>query len=394
VADEDDDVFEGGDEAEATAVVEADEDRPAGINGVPQVAQYYGGDRPPEAEHFAAILFKGGPEGTTREIQEEFDFWAYVTDPKVILKADDNRLLMADSAEELYRKLNDKFPAPPGCSFLLGGNHEICVNWDERKGRWGGPGRREYNRKTYRGWVVLKCPLVTEFVDRDQVRQLCVQYGPMLLCKDDTDAVKLREDGFSPVGGGHGLTKVRWNPQAVALRDWRAKAKSVEAMWVSEFDEGALRAFLKCFNPYYWRGFPFSDILGHEDKDPDKHTFWQYIKLARRLRAGARPWRKVAFESGGYRGNSANYVLALTNLLPFIRTVLKRGELFDKPIARFLFRDAQALKMVVPPIPQIPPKPFSRSRKLHPSAEAPLAHFPGECSGEIVSTVNPEARAA
>ncbi|MEI8196846.1 MAG: hypothetical protein WCI73_13180, partial [Phycisphaerae bacterium] len=315
-------------------------------------------DTPDNGDQCAAILMKGGPDDSTREIQETFDFWRYTTDTKEILAADDCRLVMADTAEELQRKLDAKYIAPPGCSYLLDGSHEICLSCTIKESRWTGYTRSIMNRKTLGGWVVLKYPLVVDYIDHDQVRQLTIQYGPVLLHKDDANPAKLLDAGFSPVGGGFELTKVRWNPKAVALRGWRKQVREVEVQWVDKFDESLLQRFADCFNPCYWNKFPFSGILGFEDKSPSIHSIREYMKLAQRLRPGSRPWRKADYSGGTYyTAVRVKYKTAPEALLPSIRTALKKGDIGQTPVAKIVLSETEERRENHPTIPILPYKP-------------------------------------
>ena len=109
----------------------------------------------PPADQYAAILYRGGREGSAREIQEEFDLWVFTTSTEVILKAKDDRIIMADTLDDLQRRLDARYPAPPACSLLKHDVHTIRLNWVKQEDRWGHSRRSEYTRKQIRGWVVL-----------------------------------------------------------------------------------------------------------------------------------------------------------------------------------------------------------------------------------------------
>ena len=104
----------------------------------------------PPADQYAAILYRGGREGSAREIQEEFDLWVFTTSTEVILKAKDDRIIMADTLDDLQRRLDARYPAPPACSLLKHDVHTIRLNWVKQEDRWGHSSRSEYKRKQIR----------------------------------------------------------------------------------------------------------------------------------------------------------------------------------------------------------------------------------------------------
>src|ERR1035437_8827747 len=197
----------------------------------------------PKAEHHAAVLHRGGGP----VINEDFDFWFYTTDRQVMLKIEDeNRLIMADSKGKLELLLEARYPTLPGCTIIDPYNGPL----HKRVNRRGAEDEYRYNRRVrdgysqytkYSGWVVLNTPrLRAKDLDRDDLRDKLVQHKVLLLNPEDFEGLggkeRLMATGISPVPGCFGNMKVRWNPKAVKLRDWRKTVKEVQALHLTQFD--------------------------------------------------------------------------------------------------------------------------------------------------------------
>lgn len=315
----------------------------------------------------AAVLWRGG-----HKINETFDFWHYTTDVKVMLKVDESRLIMADSQQELANMLDARYPTIPGCTLIdpyvgplhifIGEQKPGEHNWDYRRRRHG-----SYDRYTkYKGWVVLNTPHREEVVDRDHLRDLLVEHKVLLLSASQVEDLggeaRLMNEGFSPVPGGFGFSKIRWNPKAAGLRKWRAQVKAVEGLQIDQFNSDILNGLGTCTNPENWPSdIPFShDIVSsHAGGGYTAQHILNLIALARRLRPGSTPWRSPN------RGTSIREVIA--RALPYIRYIIKNGHYdSDKKLAKWLLREAKVAKLTVPPAPVIPPEPFKKKRRnLH-----------------------------
>src|ERR1035437_7242115 len=163
--------------------------------------------------------------------------------------------------------------------------------------------------------------------------------------------------GISPVPGCFGNIKVRWNPKAVKLREWRKQVQEIQKLHTASFEGHILTAIAKCVAPNNWPStMPFSAVLGSTECGGHPSCIFNCIELARRLKPGSNPWRTGT----GYSGSST-IVTGIEAAKPYIRYIIQNGEGDDqKKLARWLLREAKALKIDIPPIPVIPPKPYAR----------------------------------
>ncbi len=105
---------------------------------------------------------------------------------------------------------------------------------------------------------------------------------------------------------------------------------------------------------------PFTDVLGETNCGAATQCIFDCINLARRLKPGSRPWRAGT----GYSG-SRTIVHGIEAAKPYIRFIIKHGDEPDqKKLAVWLLKEARALKIEVPAIVPLPPKPYSRPKKI------------------------------
>lgn len=113
---------------------------------------------------------------------------------------------------------------------------------------------------------------------------------------------------------------------------------------------------------------------------------------AQKLKPGSKPWRKVDYTEGYHHGNTANYKEALAALLPFVQVVLRDCEEYNRELPQFVLAEAKAMKMTVPPIPALPPKPFARKPKKQLPEQKGVCHAvskDGTPAPEIIEDVQP-----
>lgn len=330
-----------------------------------------------ESQQHAAILFHGGPEDSDeREILETYDFWAYTTDPAIICAADDNRLIMADSQHELQTLVEARNPTHPNCLLVEFARVEITTGLEEKVHGWRRRRRRYHERTKLAGWVVLKTPKLRESLEEDQVRDFCVEHGPVLMDSDDIRHAFGSEEGlmaagFSPIPGEQGYTKVFFNPKAVVLRKWRKMVRETEAKFVTQFPNHIMLKLGYVVNPTNWpSSMPFANLIDgvkgrqrgggwhstyRDDPEYDASIILEYIKLARALKKGSTPWRSNC---------TSQLKDAIRDGAPYIRFIIKNGKYdTDKAVARWLLREAKIAEIAVPSIPQVPAKPSFRKRK-------------------------------
>ena len=106
---------------------------------------------------------------------------------------------------------------------------------------------------------------------------------------------------------------------------------------------------------------PFKDTLGETECSGTTFGIFSCIALARKLKPGSKPWR----EGYGY-GRHGGYTITsgIEAAKPYIRYIIKHGDEGDqKKLALWLLKEARALKIEIPAIVPLPPKPYSRPKK-------------------------------
>jgi len=171
---------------------------------------------------------------------------------------------MAGSREKVELMLEARYPTLPGCTLIdryKGSLHNRIRRkadeneWSYRR-RCRDEGYSQYTK--YDGWVTLSTPrLKAKDLDRDDLRDKLVQHKVLLLSPGDFEQLggkeKLMATGISPVPGGFGNIKVRWNPKAVKLREWRKKVQEIQKLHITSFEGGVLTTIANCVAPRNWQ---------------------------------------------------------------------------------------------------------------------------------------------
>src|ERR1035437_10046437 len=153
--------------------------------------------------------------------------------------------------------------------------------------------------------------------------------------------------GISPVPGCFGNIKLRWNPKAVKLREWRKQVQEIQKLHTASFEGHILTAIAKCVAPDNWPStMPFSNVLGSTECGGHPSCILKCIDLARRLKPGSNPGR-----TGTGYSNSVTITYGIETAKPYIRYIIKHGEDDNqKKLARWLLREARVKKIEIPPI--------------------------------------------
>lgn len=328
----------------------------------------------------AAVLFRAGENHA-----DENDIWAKCKKATDVIDLPDDRVLIADNWEEIETRILEMHPAAPGCTFVeYHHSHDIRFPYPKEK-NW--RRRNDYDHRYVDGWMISKYPIFTGDPDtRAELFTACNDHGCVLISthafRNLGGSEAFQQDGFT-VTTSHGHIKLRWNNKNAALQLWRKKLAETQKLLVDELPGDIFHRLGECVNPKNWPSdHPYANIV-QADKDysppetPEqarkrRHGGWQYrhhepnhyqawhiltfVKLSKKLWPGHHPWR----EHGNY---DYSFKKVMEKAVLYIHGLRTSSNEKTRELAKWLTNEARALKIKIPPKPELPAKPSFRSKK-------------------------------
>jgi hypothetical protein len=283
--------------------------------------------------------------------------------------------------------LEMKYPAPECCETVQEFNGSVIPqDAGPRPVERHKYARRQYHRENdiyVRGWKILPHPRWIKGLGEGippitQLFTLTSELGSVLIRKDDLhffgDGDELRKHGFV-ITGRAGYLKLHWNPRTALMRLHKDTTNRVKQFMVTELPDDVCQQLGEAVNPSNWGNrVPFADVVFgksgqsrgggwygqyYDTPSYSQEEILKYILVAKKLCPKCRPWRDYVVGRAIH-----SFKPTLENCLQYIHGLRGAKEQpASRKLARFLTREARALKIKIPPKPRLPEPPKARGLK-------------------------------
>jgi len=334
-----------------------------------------------------AILHRGDGlklNSGDNHIHEDFDFWVIATNAAEIIKAEDDRVVVGDTIEDVEQRIRETYPTEEGSTRIdYCERVEVRFYYRDKEDRGYRRRDRHYRTEYVTGWQIMKYPVAVHPENRTELRMLCNAHDVILIETEDYNRLgqdgEYRAEGFTIASSGGGsYMKLRWNPKNAALQDHNIRVKTFKRFTTGELPNRVLYALGEMLNYNNWPEQPFGDVLKGVTKSPPEDMVtrrkrlhnWNYhrpsstyspasllsaINLAKKLRPGGntKPWRHLTMCSSQREASGV-----IESAMPYIHGLLiKPANEQYAALGKWLRIEARHFKIKLPPKPRVPAKP-------------------------------------
>jgi hypothetical protein len=315
--------------------------------------------------------------------------WRISCDVNEMLSHPTDQVIFADSEEAIQAALEGRYPAEADCSLVT--------------------------RSSSSSWEIERHPLLKDDMATLQtLAAACALYGKVLVSNQAFNKLgrgsDLAREGFvAEARSSRRACLVRYNPRTLRIRRWKTETTEVQKFLQPKLPGQVVNRLFQAMLKASWRrsrhgtSLQFTGkvstyqivegktrrrrrVWGDVTEDDAPAVFLRAAEICRLLNGGRPVWRRKSTKKNkdvnpheGSDVGEGPFRRELANALKYIHGIeLKEASKDWKRLALWMRREAKALRLKVPPKPNLPPKPTFKKR-------AQVHKRKGDCRGNPIA---------